>query len=189
MDRAGLAHERLEDLFAEREIAQVILRLARATDRRDSAAIRACYHADGFDDHGAFQGSPAEFAAWVPQALSLFAATQHFLSPPRIEREGDVAHCETYCTAHHVFPPSDPGGERDAVMGLRYVDRFERRPLASGDRLASAQSRHPELGVWLIARRTCVWDYTYVVPVHEKWPLGAGFLLGRPGPDDPSYAR
>ena len=162
----------LADLLFRHEIEQVILCLARATDRRDPEAIRACYHADAIDDHGAFQGGPAEFAEWVPKVLAPFAATQHFLSPPRIERVGDVAHCETYCTAHHVFAADAPGGERDSVMGLRYVDHFERRG-----------------GVWRIARRTCVWDYTYVVPVTEKWPLGEGFRLGRPGPDDPSYAR
>ena len=204
MERESCA--RLDDLVCRHEIEQVILRLARATDRRDPEAIRSCYHADAFDDHGAFQGGPAEFAEWVPLALAPFAATQHFLAPPRIEREGDVAHCETYCTAHHVFPPSDPGGERDSVMGLRYLDRFERRPPApagdlangqsrhpgppaSGGGLASGQSRHPGLGVWRIARRTCVWDYTYIVPVADKWPLGEGFRLGRPGRDDPSYRR
>lgn len=164
--------DRLEELYCRHEIEQVILRLARATDRRDPEAIRACYHADAVDDHGAFQGSPAEFAEWVPKVLAPFAATQHFLTPPHIEREGDVAHSETYCTAHHVFPASDPGGERDSVMGLRYLDRFERRD-----------------GGWRIARRSCVWDYSYIVPVAEKWPLGVGFRLGRPGPDDPSYRR
>ena len=162
----------LEELVGRHEIEQVILRLARATDRRDPEAIRACYHADGFDDHGAFQGSPAEFAEWVPKVLAMFASTQHFLSPPRIEREGDVASVETYCTAHHVTPASDPGGERDSVMGLRYLDRFERRG-----------------GVWRIARRTCVWDYTYIVPVTEKWPLGPEFRRGSPDRNDPSYAQ
>lgn len=162
----------LDELASRHEIEQVIFRLARATDRRDPEEIRACYHADACDDHGAFQGSPAEFAEWVPKALAPFAATQHFLSPPRIERDGEVAHCETYCTAHHVFPPSDPGGERDSVMGLRYLDRLERRG-----------------GVWRIARRRCVWDYTYIVPVTDKWPLGEGFRLGQPGRDDPSYER
>jgi ketosteroid isomerase-like protein len=163
---------RLEELLAVREIEQVILRLARATDRRDAPAIEACYHPDAFDDHGAFQGSPAEFAAWVPRVLAMFAATQHFLAPPRIELDGEAAHCETYCTAHHVTPPGDPGGERDSVMGLRYVDRFERRA-----------------GIWKIARRTCVWDYTYIVPVVEKWPFGPDYRLGRPDRDDPSYRR
>jgi hypothetical protein len=163
---------RLDVLFSRHEIEQVILALARATDRRDVEAIRRCYHADGFDDHGAFQGSGAEFAEWVPEALALFAATQHVLAPPRIELDGDVAHVETYCTAHHVYPESDPGGERDSIMGLRYLDRFERRG-----------------GVWRLAKRTCVWDYTYIVPVRDKWPLGPGFRPGRPSREDPSYPR
>lgn len=58
------------------------------------------------------------------------------------------------------------------VEGLRYLDRFERRG-----------------GLWRIAQRTCVWDYSYIVPIRDKWPLGPGFRLGRPGREDPSYAR
>jgi ketosteroid isomerase-like protein len=183
----------LDELFHRHEIEQVILRLARATDRRDSEAIRACYHADAFDDHGAFQGSPAEFAEWVPKVLGMFAATQHFLAPPRIELEGDVAYCETYCTAHHVTPATDPGGERDSVMGLRYLDRFERRVLTADPRRPhpAAPSQVASRGVqsWRIARRTCVWDYTYIVPVTDKWPFGPGFRLGSPSREDPSYAQ
>lgn len=161
----------LDALLARDAIGQVILRLARATDRRDEAAIRACYHPDGSDDHGAFQGSAADFAAWVPRILAPFAATMHFTGPPRIELEDDVAQCETCCVAHHVFGPDDPGGERDGVMALRYQDRFERR---GG-------------GPWLIARRRCIYDFTYVVPVGERWPLDPPFVRGRPGPDDPAY--
>ena len=182
----------LDELRSRHEIEQVILRLARATDRRDADGIRACYHADAFDDHGAFQGSPAEFAEWVPKVLAMFASTQHFLAPSRIELDGEVAHCETYCTAHHVTGPDDPGGARDAVMGLRYVDRFERRvpapdlptPPASGGELPGGPSRRPQ---WRIARRTCVWDYTYIVPAGDAWPLGPEFRRGRPDRSDPSY--
>ena len=163
--------ERLRELCDLREIEQVILRLARATDRRDSAAIRACYHPDAVDDHGAFRGSAADFAEWVPKTLAIFSATQHFLSPPRIELAGEVARSETTCTAHHLFPPEDPGGARDSIMGLRYVDRFERRD-----------------GAWRIARRTCIWDYSYIVPAGDRWPFGPDYQLGRPGPDDPSNA-
>ena len=188
----------LDELFCRHEIEQVILRLARATDRRDPEAIRACYHADAFDDHGAFQGSPAEFAEWVPKVLAMFAATQHFLAPPRIELDGDVAHCETYCTAHHVTPADDPGGERDSVMGLRYLDRFERRPPTPPGAVSEARRPQPATALqpasrgvqsWRIARRTCVWDYTYIVPAADKWPLGPGFRLGRPDRSDPSYLR
>jgi hypothetical protein len=107
----------------------------------------------------------------VPQTLSLFATTQHFVGTPRIELDGTRARSETYCQAHHVFPADDPGGERDAIMALRYVDRFESR----------------DGGPWLIARRTCVWDYTCMVPLGERWPLGEGFLLGATDRSDPSY--
>jgi ketosteroid isomerase-like protein len=162
----------LAGLIYRQEIEQVILGLARATDRRDVEAIRSSYHADAVDDHGAFQGSGAQFAEWVPKALAPFAATQHLLSPPRIELDGDVAHAETYCTAHHVYAPDDPGGERDSIIGLRYVDRFERRG-----------------GQWRIARRRCVFDYSYIVAVVERWPFGPGFRLGSPSREDPSYAR
>jgi ketosteroid isomerase-like protein len=166
------AEARIAELWDRHEIEQVILRLARATDRRDAEAIRACYHPDATDDHGAFHGSAAEFAEWVPKTLAIFAATQHFLSPPRIEVEGDRARSETYCTAHHLFPSEDPGGARDSIMGLRYLDRFERRG-----------------GVWRIARRTCVWDYTYIVAIRDRWPLGPAFRVGRPSREDPSYLR
>ncbi len=162
---------RLRELCDRDEIHQVVLRLARGTDRRDAILIRSCYHEDSFDDHGAFQGTGAEFAEWVPRTLALFAATQHVIGAPRIELAGDVATSETYCTAHHVFPPSDPGGERDSIMGLRYFDRFERE----------------RGGPWLIRRRVCVWDYTYVVPVGEKWAFAAAYRLGRPDRGDPTY--
>jgi len=164
--------QRIDEMLARHEIHQVILSLARATDRRDPEAIRSCYHPDAVDDHGAFRGSPAEFADWVPRTLALFAATQHLVGSPRIVLEGARARSETYCQAHHVFPSDDSGGERDAIMALRYVDRFERR----------------DEGPWLIARRTCVWDFTSMVPLGEKWPLADGFLLGSPDRSDPSYS-
>lgn len=160
------------DLESREEIRDVLMRLARATDRRDSELIRSCYHPDGFDDHGAFRGSPAEFADWVPEVLSSFAATMHVLGNIAIDQRGDTAFVETYCTAHHVFAADDPGGARDGVMGLRYVDRFERR----------------DAGPWLIAKRVCVWDYAFAVP-HERWALGPEYVPGRNDRDDPSYDR
>ena len=160
------------DLESHEEIRSVLMRLARGTDRRDEELIRSCYHEDAFDDHGAFQGSPAEFARWVPEVLGMFKSTMHVLGNILIEIDGDVAFVETYCTAHHVFPDDHPEGARDGVMGLRYVDRFERR----------------DGGPWLIAKRVCVWDYAHAV-THEPWALGPDYVMGRSGPDDPSYDR
>jgi ketosteroid isomerase-like protein len=163
----------LAELLAKDEIRDVLARLARGTDRRDAALIRSCYHPDAVDDHGAFRGSPAEFAEWVPKTLSLFACTMHVLGNVSIELAGDVAHVETYCTAHHVFPPDAPGGARDAILGLRYLDRFERR---GG-------------GAWLIASRLCAYEYSLMIPAGEAWPLEAPFVRGRPDRSDPSYRR
>jgi SnoaL-like domain len=147
--------------------------LARGTDRLDGALIRSCYHPDAFDDHNAFRGGPAEFAEWVLANLPHFAATMHFLGNIRIEVEGDVAWTETCCVAHHLFRPEDPQGERDLVLGLRYFDRFERRAGAG----------------WRIALRRCIFDWSYTVPIAEKWPFAEDFTTGRRDREDPTYER
>ena len=165
-------------LLDEQEIRAVLTRLARGTDRRDPELIRSCYHADGFDDHGAFRGTPAEFAEWVPQTLSIFECTMHVLGNIQIEiDEGRTrAWTETYCTAHHIFPQNGEegvGDARDAVMGLRYIDRFERRTD----------------GAWRIAKRVCAYEYAHVVVPSEVWGLAPPYVRGSAGPQDPSYAR
>ena len=104
----------------------------------------------------------------------------HFLGQIRIEIEGDVAHAESYCEAHHVFEAAADmsmgvagTGTLDSVMWLRYVDRFERR----------------DDGQWLIAERRCVYDWTYVVSASQSWPLDENFTLGRTDRSDPSYRQ
>jgi hypothetical protein len=129
------------DLLAKEEITDVIKRLARGTDRLDEELMASCYHPDGVDDHNSFRGSGTEFARWVCQVLPHFESTMHFVGPPYIRLDGDVAQVDTYCVAHHI------GDGTDMVLGLRYVDRFERRD-----------------GVWLIAKRVCAFDWTYTVP-------------------------
>lgn len=153
----------VEELSAREEIRDVIKRLARGTDRLDAELIASCYHPDGFDDHNSFRGSPTEFAAWVCQVLPHFTATHHLVGDPLIRRDGDVAQVDTYCVAHHV------GTDTDLVLGLRYVDRFERRD-----------------GRWLIARRVCVFDWTYTVQFdpERSFAFGPDFTVGRRDRDD-----
>jgi len=166
-------------LLAKEEIRGVLADLARGTDRLDGELIRSCYHADALDDHNAFRGGPAEFADWVLANLPHFAATMHFLGNMRIElSSADLAWCETYCVAHHLFKPGDPDGERDLVLGLRYFDRFERRAAQPG-----AEPR------WKIALRRCVFDWSYTVPIAEKWPFAPEFTVGKRDRSDPTYRR
>lgn len=162
----------VDELLARAEITDVIQRLARGTDRLDRELMASCYHPDGFDDHNSFRGSGTEFADWVCRVLPHFAATTHFIALPHIRIQGEVALVDTYCVAHHVSRPGDDGMATDMVMGLRYVDRFERRA-----------------GVWLIARRECAFDWNYTVPFDPTatFQWDEDFIRGSRDRDDPSY--
>jgi len=154
----------VDDLLAREEIGDVVKDLARGTDRLDAELMASCYHPDGTDDHNVFRGTGTEFAQWVVDTLPHFQATMHFIGPPRIRNEGDRAEVDTYCVAHHVSKPDDDGQQSDMVLGLRYVDRFERRS-----------------GEWLIAARVCAFDWSYTVEFdpargfqfESAWTLGA----------------
>ena len=54
---------RLEMLLDEREIKNCVLRYCHGTDRLDWLTVAECYLPQATDDHGAFQGGPAEFAS------------------------------------------------------------------------------------------------------------------------------
>jgi hypothetical protein len=169
----------VDDLVARAEITDVIQRLARGTDRLDEELMASCYHPDGYDDHNAFRGSGAEFAAWVPEALASFAETMHFVGLPHIRLDGDTAQCDTYCVAHHISHPDEDGNATDMVLGLRYVDRFEKRE-----------------GEWRIAKRVCAFDWVYDVAHNRNettllGPDGAFFpedyTVGARSRDDITY--
>ena len=161
----------VDDLIARAEITDVIMDLARGTDRLDEDLMAGCYHPDGFDDHNAFRGSGTEFAKWVVDVLPHFEATMHFVGPPRIRFRADdphVADVDTYCEAHHVSRPDAAGNQTDMVLGLRYVDRFERRPATSEGR-------------WLIAKRVCAFDWSSTVTTSAaaRYRFEPDFTVGR----------
>jgi hypothetical protein len=156
----------VEELLAREEIGDVIKQLARGTDRLDAQAIVGAYHPDGFDDHNSFRGPPAAFAQWVGEVLSAFEATMHFVGSPSVRLDGDTAQVDTYCVAHHIR------ADNDLIIGLRYIDRFERRD-----------------GVWLIARRVCAFDWTYTVPIDPtaRMVFAEDFTVGARDRSDISY--
>jgi hypothetical protein len=162
--------DRLRALVAKDEITDAIHRVARGTDRLDRDLILSGYHPDGFDDHNSFRGDPVAFADWVVAVLPYFYATHHVLGQCRIELDGKVAHVETYCTAHHVGYMDPEGRCTDMVIGLRYIDRFERRKKQ-----------------WRIAHRVCAFDWTVTVRADELWPFGDDFTVGRRDRTDPTY--
>ncbi|HZR12363.1 MAG TPA: nuclear transport factor 2 family protein [Acidimicrobiia bacterium] len=163
----------VEELLAREEITDVVKRLARGTDRLDEELIATCYHDDGVDDHNVFRGDGRAFARWVVETLPHFAATMHFVGPPFVRLDGDVAHVDTYCVAHHVSHPDDAGDQTDMVLGLRYVDRFERRD-----------------GRWLIARRVCAFDWstTVTTPAAQRFAFAEGWTIGARDRSDIAYS-
>ncbi|MDQ1429426.1 MAG: hypothetical protein QOF40_28 [Actinomycetota bacterium] len=163
----------VDDLLAREEIGDVVKNLARGTDRLDAELMASCYHPDGTDDHNVFRGTGTEFAQWVVDTLPHFEATMHFVGPPRVRRDGDRAAVDTYCIAHHISRPADDGTQTDMTLGLRYVDRFERRD-----------------GPWLIAARVCAFDWSRTVAFDPARGFGfePGWTLGARDRSDITYA-
>lgn len=117
---------KIEALIARQEIADVIYRYARGIDRLDFDLVRSCYHPDAYDDHGTFSGNVEDFITAATEFLARWTTTQHFMGNMLIEIDGDRARAETYAVAYHRREDSNGDG-KDDVMGIRYVDRFEKR--------------------------------------------------------------
>jgi|SRR6185369_7930740 ketosteroid isomerase-like protein len=140
--------QQIAEMLAEREIRNAILRYARGVNRKDWDLMASVYHEDAVEDHGPLQGSPAELIAWVQKRHETIDQSMHFVGNCLVEIDGEMAFAETYCIiVQHERTGTRSiasGAEAKArtVMGVRYVDRFERRA-----------------GLWKIARRTLVTEW------------------------------
>ena len=160
----------LED---ERAIARVLALYCRGIDRRDFELVRSCYHPDATDDHGPYRGDVEGFLAYTREQLARFTATTHFLGNVLVDIDpshAETAVSEAYTLAFHRLPGSASKPERDYIVGLRYLDTFERRG-----------------GRWAIARRRCALDWHRIDPVGAVPAFPPGSLLGAAGPSDPLF--
>jgi ketosteroid isomerase-like protein len=164
-----MADTGLDALLARQQIADVIYRYARGIDRMDFDLVRSCYHPDAYDDHGAFAGSVDEFIAAAATFLQRWTATQHFMGNMLIEVDGATARAETYAVAYHRREDAQGNG-KDDVMGIRYVDRFEKRQ-----------------GEWKIAHRVVATEWRRVDPVSGARGRGEVGVWGRRDRDDVLY--
>jgi hypothetical protein len=163
----------LNDLIDKQQITEVILRYCRAIDRGDRELLKTVYHEDAVDRHGVFNGPASEFmamniAAVLPDLVSL----THNIGNILIELNRPFAVAESYVTGYHRL--RDAAGERDLIVGGRYVDRFEYRD-----------------GEWRIAVRQAVYDWCRADPANTTWadpPLGGHPLVhGRMDASDVSH--
>jgi hypothetical protein len=161
---------RLQVLLDKQEIHEVLLRQARAFDRRDEALFETIYHP------GAQRLTPDGF---IPQPDAQLAtvrsydadrpASSHIIGNHLIEVEGDIAFSEAYFLI--VWQSSDEDGTLTHMRGGRYLDRFERRD-----------------GIWRIAFRVITDDWTQVSQGH-KLDVSRHTYPARPSREDPLYVR
>lgn len=141
-------------LAARAEIEDVVRLYCHATDRRRWDLMARVFHEDGTAQIASVVGPWKDF---IDVAARTFEAhldvTQHQIGNILISFDGDVAFTEVYCTAYHrvradappegLFPGT--GSPYDFIGGLRYVDRFERRPVG-----------------WRIAERRGIPDWAHI---------------------------
>jgi hypothetical protein len=163
---------RLQALLDHAEITALVHSYCNAADRHDHDKMRALYHDDATDDHGAFfKGLAMEFIDSLPAIQAPMLILHHNVTTVNIALDGDYAEGEIYVLAFHQVRTDDQ--PVDLLIGGRYFDKYERRD-----------------GVWKFAHRAVVADWaTFNDPstVCLKHPMIEGSHIGRPGREDPSY--
>ncbi len=166
---------KVQELCDKQEITEVLQRYCRANDRIDGELMASCYHPDARDSHGTFDGPASEYMKFSMEILESdqFEMLTHFIGPPLIELDGDVAWVETYVLAFHRV--NQDGAKTDHLASGRYADRFERRD-----------------GDWRIADRQFLADWTRSDPVTREYngeDMGEPFKGGSRDRNDPVYSR
>lgn len=142
--------ERLERLADREEIVALSAAYMRALDRLDVDLLKSVYFEDATDERGFFSGTGWELAELAIGMLAEHHANHHMIGQANITFEGDLAFGEVYFQAFHRV--IDRGLERDFVVLGRYVDRYEKRD-----------------GVWKIAHRTELNDFSRMDPATDDW--------------------
>jgi hypothetical protein len=145
---------RVQALLDKQEITDLMYAYARGIDRAEENLVRSVFHPDANIDFGPgiFQGGVPEFISWALEVRGGMRATHHMVANIRIDLRGDNAHAEAYFMNWHRLDKST--GKEDFFVGGRYLDKLERRPGGAG-------------GVWKIAHRKQVKDWTRTTPVAE----------------------
>ncbi|NLR73189.1 nuclear transport factor 2 family protein [Novosphingobium sp. ERN07] len=155
------------------EIADVLIRYARAVDRLDSNLFETVWAEKATVDYG--EGAE-DARAWTRGMLDRIGSmdrTQHSLSNSLVDVNGNFANAETQCTAYHLIAGDE--GATAMIVGGRYLDQLERT--AAG---------------WRISQRRYVMDWNETHP--SNCELGKGRFarfstIGGRAPHDLSYSQ
>jgi SnoaL-like protein len=182
--------ERLERIEDRQKIEDVIYRYCRSIDRNDLELFRTVFWEEAGFGGGVVSGV-GDFAEPLMAALKLkYEVTHHSVGNILVDLRGDLAFVESYATAYHrSFPTRESNASvlglkwlkdekisqneaHDLVVGLRYVDRFEKRS-----------------GEWRITLRNLVFDWSQVEVSNTRdfGSFGSYSLQGARGREDISY--
>jgi ketosteroid isomerase-like protein len=143
----------------------------RGADRADRALFLSTFHPDAVADIGEFVGGPEALFDWSQDVRSAQRSHHRQILNHTCEIDGDVAHAETY---YQYVSTNDDG--TNAVMGGRFIDRFERRG-----------------GEWKIAVRQNLIEWAGILPALALpfQDVADLHLNGAPSRSkaDPSYQR
>lgn len=112
------------------EITRRVYEYAYGIDTRDWTLYRSIFTDEITMDFSSYNGSPAApmtADAWVAGVKVLFTgldATQHSMSNPLVDVDGDRARCRMYMQAEHFFLNAQ--GSQDFALGGYYDDRLVR---------------------------------------------------------------
>ena len=110
------------------EITQLLYRYGCCIDTRDFELLSTVFARDAVIDYNVDRGTKLlfpEMVEWLREALQIFRITQHVITNPVIELDGDRARSTTYLTATHEQVKLN-GDSVLVVLGGVYRDRLRR---------------------------------------------------------------
>jgi len=110
------------------KIVRLLTVYTRAIDAKDWDRYESVFAPEAVIDYtasGGIRGSRQEARAWVSEAMSRFAVSQHYVTNHDIVVDGDMAACHTDFFGP-VGWPDEVGGTALLFVGGTYADRLRR---------------------------------------------------------------
>ncbi|GLI54557.1 hypothetical protein PM10SUCC1_00720 [Propionigenium maris DSM 9537] len=139
--------ERMMEVIDKQDITEVIYKYARSLDRMDADLMKSTYWPEGTEEHQdplfpvfKYDDNGHKFVPIAMKGFESLKYTQHRISNPLIEVDGDRATAEAYVWAYHVH--EEDGVDKEGILGGRHLFRFEKRD-----------------GEWKIMHRSTIFDW------------------------------
>ena len=111
------------------EIEHLLYVYARAIDGKDWKTLAQVFTPDARIHYAVERGTEvgfAELGPWLARALVIFKQTQHVVTNPLVELDGDTARCTCYLTATHLQVRKSDGALVRTTEGSMYSDTLVR---------------------------------------------------------------